>query len=271
MRTIIVILLLFGCVALEAPEQNNEKIHNNTTATSITVAAFNIQVFGISKASDGQVMEILAKTIRNFDIVAVQEIRDSSGTAISALLDKVNENGSYRLTVGPRLGRTTSKEQYAYFYNTEKVVLLNNYTYNDSEDQFHREPYIAEFRSGNFTFTIAAIHVDPDEAFQEIAALETVIESIPGDIIVMGDFNADCSYFDEMQDRPYQWLIGNDEDTTTKSTNCTYDRIVITKETDEYNGVSGVFRFDLEYGLDQKQAEAVSDHYPVYAGFFTYK
>jgi len=85
----------------------------------------------------------------------------------------------------------------------------------------------------------------------------------------MGDFNADCSYFDEEQEREYIWLIGNNEDTTTKSTNCAYDRIAIKNRTMEHYSGSGVFRFDLEYGLNQSQTEEVSDHYPVFATFLT--
>ena len=268
MRELLLILLLFGCVAVESPVKNETGV-NLRNVSNITVAAFNIQVFGTAKASKQEVMDVLGKTIRNFDIVAVQEIRDSSGTAIVALLGEVD--GSYNMTVGPRLGRTTSKEQYAYIYNTETVALLDNYTYNDSDDRFHREPYMAEFRSGNFTFTIVTIHTDPDEAAQEINALDQVMESIEGDVIIMGDFNADCSYFDEEQERKYIWLIENNEDTTTKSTNCTYDRIAIKNQTmDEYAG-SGVFRFDEKYGLNQSQTEEISDHYPVFATFLTDK
>ncbi len=54
-----------------------------------------------------------------------------------------------------------------------------------------------------------------------------------GDFIVMGDLNADCSYFNENSQSPlrsndYYWVINNSVDTTTKSTDCTYDRIIMT-------------------------------------------
>ena len=54
---------------------------NNT----VKLAAFNLQIFGTSKADKPEVMDVLSKTIRNFDIVAVQEIRDASQTALPAL------------------------------------------------------------------------------------------------------------------------------------------------------------------------------------------
>jgi hypothetical protein len=50
----------------------------------------------------------------------------------------------------------------------------------------------------------------------------------------------------------------------------TYDRIIISETTvEDYAGNAGVFRFDTEYGLTQDKAENVSDHYPVFAEFWT--
>jgi hypothetical protein len=42
---------------------------------TIKVASFNIQVFGTSKLKKPQVMDVLVKVIRRFDVVAIQEVR----------------------------------------------------------------------------------------------------------------------------------------------------------------------------------------------------
>ena len=90
----------------------------------------------------------------------------------------------------------------------------------------------------------------------------------------MGDLNADCSYFDEdsdstMSGSDYHWCINNSVDTTTKTTDCTYDRIIITNPAlPDFTGDAGVFRFDIGYGLTANETTAVSDHYPVYAEFW---
>ena len=92
------------------------------------------------------------------------------------------------------------------------------------------------------------------------------------EFIVMGDLNADCTYFDEDSNSTlseYYWCINNGVDTTTKLTNCTYDRIIITNSSvSDFTGEAGVFRFDIEYGLMVNETTAVSDHYPVYAEFW---
>jgi len=254
---------------------------NNT----VKLAAFNLQIFGTSKADKPEVMEVLSKTIRNFDIVAVQEIRDASQTALPALKNSINDMAGpkYDFVVSNRLGRTTSKEQYAYFYNTQTMQQIGNpYTYPDSNDMFQREPYVAEFkaRSANFDFVLITIHTDPDTATQEINDLSAVVENAKGryqgegDFIIMGDLNADCNYFNENSQSPlrssdYLWIINNSIDTTTKSTACTYDRIILTSQAKtDFTGNSGVFRFDEAYNLTYDMTVEVSDHYPVYAEFW---
>ncbi len=52
------------------------------SADTIKIASFNIQVFGRSKASKPEVMEVLSRIISQFDVVAIQEIRDKTGKAI---------------------------------------------------------------------------------------------------------------------------------------------------------------------------------------------
>ena len=45
---------------------------------TLKIASFNIQVFGVTKADNKFVMDVLARTIAEFDIVAIQEIRISA-------------------------------------------------------------------------------------------------------------------------------------------------------------------------------------------------
>ena len=269
------------------PDADISDLNQLNDNETLRLGAFNIQIFGKSKAAKPEVMEVLGKIIRTYDVVAIQEIRDKSQTALPALVDVVNANSSapYDYVVSERLGRTSSKEQYAYIYNNQTVELVgtpHTYPEPNNTDPFHREPYIASFRAldGNFDATLITIHADPDEATDEINALDDVVRYAQStypderDFIVMGDLNADCSYFDEdsnstMHGSEYYWCINNSVDTTTKSTNCTYDRIILTNPAvPDFTGGADVFRFDVEYGLNVSETTRVSDHYPVYAEFW---
>jgi endonuclease/exonuclease/phosphatase family metal-dependent hydrolase len=257
-------------------------------AETAKIAAFNIQVFGEAKSQKGDVMTVLAKIVREFDVVLIQEIRDASGQTIPNFVERINqiEGPNYSFIISERLGRSTSKEAYAYVYNTEMVALIqgSDYVYSDVNDVFEREPYIASFKIGNFDFVLVGIHTKPDDAYNEIGNLTLVVSSIQTakpnekDIIVMGDFNADGTYFDEddasnlFKASEYKWLMRNDMDTMVK-TNYTYDRIVVLDATfnHEYNAnTAQVFYFDQVYGLNnQTFVSEVSDHYPVFAQYKT--
>jgi hypothetical protein len=77
-----------------------------TDDETLRVGAFNIQVFGTTKASKPEVMDVLGKIICTYDVVAIQEIRDISQTALPALVDIVNSGDPhYEYNVSERLGR----------------------------------------------------------------------------------------------------------------------------------------------------------------------
>lgn len=91
---VIALLLLFiGCVGIDT-ETKTPPPPPPPLDSKIKIASFNIQVFGKTKAEKQEVMAVLANIVRNFDIVAVQEIRDASQTALPALRDAVNALGS---------------------------------------------------------------------------------------------------------------------------------------------------------------------------------
>jgi len=82
--------------------------------------------------------------------------------------------------------------------------------------------------------------------------------------MIVGDYNADCSYFDE-EDIPeleigsteFLWAIPNEADTNLADSNCTYDRMVLTGELkNNFNG---------KWGVDDNFSESkISDHWPVW-------
>jgi deoxyribonuclease-1-like protein len=275
---IILATVAYTYISMEQDEVEETKI--------VSIAAFNIQIFGQTKSQKEDVMAVLAKIMREFDIVLIQEIRDASEQTIPNFVEEINqfEGPQYSFVRSERLGRTSSKEAYAYVYNTETIQFIqgSDYVYNDVNDVFEREPYIAGFKAGNFDFVLVGIHTKPDDAYNEIGNLTLVVSSIQTrnpnekDVIVMGDFNADGSYFDEVDPSTlfkapgYNWLITNDMDTMVK-TDYTYDRIVILDTTLNHEcnaGSAQVFYFDQVYGLNNQTFVAeISDHYPVFAQY----
>jgi len=89
---------------------------------------------------------------------------------------------------------------------------------------------------------LIGVHTDPDTAVDEMQALVDVHAAVSrrwntDDVLIMGDLNADCRYASGRArrrltlttDSRFTWLIDDDVDTTTTSTDCTYDRSVFVR------------------------------------------
>ena len=88
----------------------------------IGIASYNIQVFGTSKLAKSWIVDILAQVVRRLDIVAIQEVRSKDDQILPQFLAAINADGSqYDFVIGPRLGRTDSKEQYAFVFDTNRI------------------------------------------------------------------------------------------------------------------------------------------------------
>ena len=117
------------------------------------------------------------------------------------------------------------------------------------------------FTSKNWTFTIYTIHTQPDNVPGELSVLETIVGNPAGDTIILGDLNADGSYYDEdniQHFTDWNWVITNDVDTTVAVSDNTYDRIIIN---------DAALNNYQSFGVMDYVNGGQSDHYLVY-GYF---
>jgi endonuclease/exonuclease/phosphatase family metal-dependent hydrolase len=286
-RTLAAIVLslstLTGC---SEPTKIKEKpVERKIQEETLSIASFNIQVYGKTKREKQEVMNVLTDIVEDYDICAIQEVRDAKEETIPYFLNQLNDAESKFASVdSERLGRTNSKEQYTFIYNTKNVEYLGkSYTFSDDEDWFEREPFIAYFKSGNFDFVLINIHTKPEDATNEVEHLDDVVldarKKFPdeNDFIVLGDYNADGTYFDEegeskLKKEEYTWIIPNSADTTVATSSNTYDRMVITTGClEDYANKWDVRNFQTEFRLSLEKAKEVSDHYPIWALFYRNK
>ena len=281
-------------VYVDEDSQQEDDQDNLTTSRQIPqlnrsevarIATFNIKVFGKAKMDKPEVVEELVSIVTKYDLVAVQEVKDIDQTVPYEFLDEINNltGGFWNMSLSQRSGLQeddkSSQEQYIFYYNTTVFTEIGQgELYNDSEnDYFQREPYRASFEllneSGNssgFDFTLFTIHTKPADALSEINSIDEVIDeyrlSNPEelDIVILGDFNADCSYAtsqelweSRLREPNYTWLVNDLADTTVSSTDCAYDRVVT------WGDLGG--RLVGSWGIDTGISSSdVSDHYPVW-------
>ena len=256
------------------------------TGESIKIATFNIQVFGTSKMGKRDVVGRLLQIVRNFDVVAIQELRSKDDTIVAQFVDALNATGlRYDYAVGPRLGRSSSKEQYIYLFNTDTIEIDRTAleTISDPDDLLHREPYVGWFRARGpeperaFTFRLINIHTDPDEVKTEVNALDDVYRAVQSDgrneddVILLGDLNANDRQLGELGEiSGITWVVRG-EPTNTRETK-SYDNILFdARATKEYLGRYGVYDMVSELNITREEALRISDHQPVWAEFSVYE
>ena len=243
--SVLTLVLISGCV------KPQEKSSPTNITGNVKIANWNLQIFGVSKASNETLLNFYADTIDDYDIIFVQEIRDVSGESFDKLCNKLPE---YSCKISSRAGRSTSKEQYGLIYKKGiELTLFEDYN-PDNADRWERPPIEVEFLIKNTTYTIFNIHTKPSDVPNEMKNLETIVTN-KENTIILGDLNADCSYYDNSKE-PYfdnwTWVIKDDEDTTVADTDCAYDRIILNVK--YYN-----------YGIySQGITKDVSDHYLIW-------
>jgi deoxyribonuclease-1-like protein len=257
------------------PTRNNE---------TIRIASFNIQVFGESKLGDPDAMQAIVTILRTFDLIAIQEVRSVSQDILPQLMARLNADGHhYDYAIGPRLGRSNSKEQYAFVFDTQTIEIdrYQLYTVDDPDDLLHREPLVGWFRARGpspeqaFTFSLATIHTDPDEANQELDVLDDVFFKVrddprrsEDDVILLGDLNAKAANLRQLGQVKGLVKVVSGETPTNTLHNAQYDNILFHETaTTEFTGRAGVFDFLREFNLTLPQAQRISDHLPVWAEF----
>ncbi|XP_034733387.1 deoxyribonuclease I-like 1-like isoform X3 [Etheostoma cragini] len=253
-----------------------------------------LKSFGESKANNKKVMGILLKILSRCDLCLIQEVRDSKGAAIQALVKDLNgrfdKSNSYSYVESERLGRKTYKEQYVYIYRNNVLTVKEHYQYPKLEgegtnetDIFSREPFIVRFHSPTTLvkdIVLIGQHTCPRNAMKEINELYSVFKGIykkwkTDNVIILGDFNAGCSYVTIKgwravrlrSDPKFRWLIGDEQDTTVREkTHCAYDRIIVHGReiiSSIVPGSAQPFNFKDNFHLTEEEALEVSDHFPV--------
>ncbi len=245
-------------------------------ASELSIASFNADILGKKKLSHPEIVHHLAAIISRYDIILVQEVRDASEQTAALLLAEVNKRagqGRYQVSASRRLGRTSSKEQYLYYYRSDRGLNLSAAeVYNDSGDDFERPPYLVKFTRGKQALALISLHARPRSAASELNKLVEVFaytkqKFAADETLILGDLNADCSYlsdsaYDELAliHQGFTFGISKEMDTTVTDTTCAYDNVVF-----DSAGVSAVeiFNFQSAFSLDQKAAKAVSNHFPI--------
>ena len=248
-------------------------------APQIRLVTWNLYNFGRTK--DDQEIAVAAQTLRDADLVAVQEIVTSppGAQAIGKLdreLDRTGAAWDYRISP-PTTGPGT--EKYAFLWKPSRLRLMGRAWLEASlADSLDREPYLARFehRKSGHTLLVASLHAVPTskDPEREIALLDRLHWQYETDhVVLVGDFNLDedDAAFNELRGLGYAAVL-DDQPTSLRRKRRDGPGGHLANEYDNifYEAApfgptrGGVLDFTPRFS-SLKEARSLSDHLPVYA------
>ncbi|XP_017296400.1 deoxyribonuclease-1-like isoform X2 [Kryptolebias marmoratus] len=255
------------------------------SVSGFRICAYNLQNFTPEKASNLQMLHTLTRFLSRYDICLLQHVVDPDGTAIKALVSKLNsyDKHIYKSVSSRALGKSSDNmQQYVFLYRTRTVNITGQHQY--TGQSFVRPPFVVQFQSNKTEinqFVLVPLHSDEDQVIQEIDWLYDVFEEVSRkwnntNVMFLGDFHASCAYVTRANrknirlytNNSFSWMIDEKEDTTvTDTTNCAYDRIVVhgqpfLRAIVPGSGQVNKFKF-RRYKPSTEKVLAISSHYPV--------
>ena len=257
------------------------------TSGKIRIASFKMNAKGKNR-SGKRTIDLLSDLCLRFDIVAFQEIDERS----IGWLEEVGQNVA-KLSGGAVLLRAISDRTkvgpgqpvFVIVYNSATLDLdfAHWYSVNDPDDLMIRPPLVGWFRTRGvaedeaFTFTLANIQLDDHRPDLELAYLGELFRAIrqdgrgEDDVIITGNFHAGDRGLTAVRQRAgLTWVVYDTVTSTDKESQ--FDNLVFAQNaTVEFTGQGGVFDFLSAYNLTLDQANAISDHMPIWAEFSIYE
>jgi deoxyribonuclease-1-like protein len=236
---------------------------------------WNLENFGKSKTE--QAISSMVAIIKNYDVVAIQEVVAGSGgaQAVAKLADELNRKGDKwdYIVSGATSGSPYKSERYAYLWKTANIKRVGKAAL---EQNYHavieREPYMATFEYKKEQFTVVSYHAITKKAQPEteIKYFKLLPALYPKDnLVFVGDFNCPQSHtvFQPLRQMGYASVLINQKTSlrmkcinndclASEFDNIWYDtRSIQVKQ-------SKVLAFFTSFAT-LKEARTVSDHCPV--------
>jgi endonuclease/exonuclease/phosphatase family metal-dependent hydrolase len=241
--------------------------------------SWNIENLGSSKSNAA--ITFIANTLRDFDIVAIQEVvaGDGGAQAVAKLADELNRKGAqWDYTISdPTTSSAYKTERYAFLWKTSKIKKIGKAWL---EKKYHleidREPYFCTFQYKNRQFTVVNFHAITKnrQPETEIKYFKFLPEEYPNlNLIFVGDFNCPQSHtvFNPLKKMGYQSLLINQK--TSLKQKCEYDTCLASEFDNMFYNVSkitrlhsGVLPFYKNFN-SLKEARVISDHIPIWFEF----
>ena len=249
---------------------------------NLRIASWALDGFTPSKLANPTARLNLMRVIRQFDIIALQQIASIERDIVPRLADAANEAGrNYDYIIGEQTGPADRSEQLAFIFDVNRVKTDRRQTYTvaDPDNQMLYDPMVAWFSAAEppanqaWTFSVVNVRIDLSRAVQEVTLLPNIMSAVrmdgrgEDDVVMAGLFQADDEYLLPTIAGEATRAAVRSVPTDIFGRHQTANILMDTKMTSEYIGRGGAFDFLRVYNLSAAEAETISSHLPVFAEF----
>ena len=248
-----------------------------TVFSQLKIISWNLENLGKSK-SDSTLIYI-ANTLKNYDIVAIQEVVAGEGGAqtVAKLADELNRKNSKwdYIVSDPTSGSTYKTERYAFLWKSSKVKKIGNaWLEKKYHQEIDREPFFCTFSYNEKELTLVNFHAitKSKQPETEIKYFKFFPAEYPLlNLFFTGDFNCPQSHtvFNPLKKMGYTCVFKNQKTSLKKeciSNNCLaseYDNIWYNPNKITIKS-SNVIHFYTDFKT-LKLAKEITDHIPIWA------
>ncbi|UZR93398.1 endonuclease/exonuclease/phosphatase family protein [Chondrinema litorale] len=286
---IIILIILIICVVVwfvffkKKSTKNNttkkevpEQVTNQAPAEKPTYKIITWNLFNFGKSKNAQELEFIAETVRDFDVLAIQEVSTGPAgpQAVARLADILNRKGAKWDYIVSDATSGDGTERYAYIWKTSKVKLKGKPRLSKVLDKkVDREPFLAHFINKNDSFLLASFHAIPTSKKPETEnSLLYLIHknNVKQNMLFMGDFNQSEKHeaFDNLKKENYLPTITKQKTSLKMKVKNgqklakEYDNIFYEKDFFKIQA-SGIINFADSFRT-LKEARKISDHIPIW-------
>jgi len=198
---------------LELRKCLHDQIQKDRTPNSLIIGSWNIRDFDHGKPRENESYHYIAEILGNFDICAVQEIKDDL-KPLKKVMKLLGPNWTYFVS-DVTSGDAGNSERFAFLYNKNKIsfrniigeIVLDKEFLIDPKNpddvagsQIARTPFFASFQAGWFRFTLCSTHITfakNELRRQEIAEISRILSERSNTknqnevYVFLGDMNID--------------------------------------------------------------------------------
>lgn len=252
----------------------------NCSAQPHTLLSWNLKDLGNSR--DAVEIRVIAETVRNADIIAIQEVvaGDGGAQAVARLAAELNTMGAAwdYVVSNPTLSSSYKTERYAFLWKKSRAKLVGKPWLQQGEyaQLIDREPYFATFDVSGKQITVVNFHAitKSKQPETEVKYFRFLPELYPGlKLVFAGDFNLPQSHsvFSPLKKMGYLPALVNQK--TSLRQQCLPDGCLASEFDNifykpEHISVTekGIIHFYKKVETFEK-ARLISDHVPVYVRF----